>query len=508
MTHNEGHVDETPIAQGAGPADGAPSRRRMLKLAGAAAAGAAAAAAMRDGRASALDPNDVALNTTNAATASTVISYGGAAAPVNNIFTAQDALVSTGFPSAVGGIASGVRVQVGVHGFSAGTVAGVVGHAEGSNAVGVLAKGSGRANVLLTAEGAAGPARAAAHVAGEIVCDAAGDLWFCASGGSPGSWRKLAGVATAGAYHAIVPSRVHDSRVGTPAPGGALAVGNNRLVSLRDRRALDTGAVLTADIVPAGATAVTANVTVVDTVGSGFLTINPGGNLTVAAATINWTEAGQILNNGVNLTLSALREVTVIAGGVGDLLDAVRDRRHRLLPVSATPSSSAESSAWSSSSKEIAGVGGVTLRVNEAGDPANPVHRWGRRGPRPSSRWSSHPTPWPWPGSTPRPTWCGTDGHSDYGHAFQAFWERWGREITPATSVVILGDARNNYHQANAWVLDEVRKKARRLYWLNPEPRSYWDTGDSVASLYGAHCDGVFECRNLRQLEQFVAEVG
>ncbi len=100
------------------------------------------------------------------------------------------------------------------------------------------------------------------------------------------------------------------------------------------------------------------------------------------------------------------------------------------------------------------------------------------------------------------------DGHSDYGHAFQVFWERWGREITPRTSIVVLGDARNNYHAANAWVLDELRAKARRVYWLNPEPRSYWDTGDSVASLYGVHCDGVFECRNLRQLERFVAEVG
>jgi uncharacterized protein with von Willebrand factor type A (vWA) domain len=100
------------------------------------------------------------------------------------------------------------------------------------------------------------------------------------------------------------------------------------------------------------------------------------------------------------------------------------------------------------------------------------------------------------------------DGHSDYGHAFQAFWERWGREITTRTSVVVLGDARNNYHAANAWVLGELRKKARRLYWLNPEPRSYWDTGDSVASLYAVHCDGVFECRNLRQLERFVAEIG
>jgi uncharacterized protein with von Willebrand factor type A (vWA) domain len=46
------------------------------------------------------------------------------------------------------------------------------------------------------------------------------------------------------------------------------------------------------------------------------------------------------------------------------------------------------------------------------------------------------------------------------------------------------------------------------VYWLNPEPRSYWDTGDSIASVYAAHCDGVYECRNLRQLERFVAEVG
>ncbi len=100
------------------------------------------------------------------------------------------------------------------------------------------------------------------------------------------------------------------------------------------------------------------------------------------------------------------------------------------------------------------------------------------------------------------------DGHSDYGHALQAFWDRWGEEVTARTSVVVLGDARNNYHQANAAVLGDLRRRARRVYWLNPEPRSYWDTGDSIASLYGVHCDGVFECRNLRQLERFVAEVG
>ena len=100
------------------------------------------------------------------------------------------------------------------------------------------------------------------------------------------------------------------------------------------------------------------------------------------------------------------------------------------------------------------------------------------------------------------------DGHSDYGHAFETFWERWGKEITSKTSVVLLGDARNNYHASQAWVVNEMRKRARHVYWLNPEPRSYWDTGDSIVSEYGTHCDGVFECRNLKQLEKFVDVLG
>ena len=99
------------------------------------------------------------------------------------------------------------------------------------------------------------------------------------------------------------------------------------------------------------------------------------------------------------------------------------------------------------------------------------------------------------------------DGHSDYGHAFETFWERWGREITPKTTVMLLGDARNNYHASQAWVLKEIRQRARHVYWLNPEPRSYWDTGDSIVSEYSVHCDGAFECRNLRQLERFVEQL-
>jgi uncharacterized protein len=99
------------------------------------------------------------------------------------------------------------------------------------------------------------------------------------------------------------------------------------------------------------------------------------------------------------------------------------------------------------------------------------------------------------------------DGHSDYGHAFTVFWERWGEEITPRTSVLLLGDARNNYHASQSWVVQEIRHRARHVYWLNPEPHAYWGTGDSILGEYAVHCDAVFECRNLRQLEHFVSEL-
>ena len=99
------------------------------------------------------------------------------------------------------------------------------------------------------------------------------------------------------------------------------------------------------------------------------------------------------------------------------------------------------------------------------------------------------------------------DGHSDYGHALSVFWERWGEEITPRSSVLLLGDARNNYHASQAWIIQEIRHRARHVYWLNPEPRAYWGTGDSILGEYAVHCDNVFECRNLRQLEHFVTEL-
>jgi hypothetical protein len=99
------------------------------------------------------------------------------------------------------------------------------------------------------------------------------------------------------------------------------------------------------------------------------------------------------------------------------------------------------------------------------------------------------------------------DGHSDYGHALTEFHRRWGDQVNSRSSVMVLGDARNNYHASASWVLEDLQARARHVYWLNPEPRDYWGSGDSIVGEYAAHCDDVVECRTLRQLEHFVGNL-
>ncbi|MFT6390894.1 MAG: hypothetical protein ACJA14_000401, partial [Ilumatobacter sp.] len=72
------------------------------------------------------------------------------------------------------------------------------------------------------------------------------------------------------------------------------------------------------------------------------------------------------------------------------------------------------------------------------------------------------------------------DGHSDYGHAFEVWWNKYGKDVSSKSTVLFLGDARNNYHASQSWVVKEIQKKAKHVYWLNPEPKSYWNTGDSI----------------------------
>lgn len=97
------------------------------------------------------------------------------------------------------------------------------------------------------------------------------------------------------------------------------------------------------------------------------------------------------------------------------------------------------------------------------------------------------------------------DGHSDYGNSLGQFVDQHlDRVITPRSTVIITGDARTNYHDPNAEALRTIAGTAKAVFWLNPEPRRYWDTGDSVMGQYAPYCDEVHEVRTLRQLERFV----
>jgi uncharacterized protein with von Willebrand factor type A (vWA) domain len=99
------------------------------------------------------------------------------------------------------------------------------------------------------------------------------------------------------------------------------------------------------------------------------------------------------------------------------------------------------------------------------------------------------------------------DGQSWYGHALEQFWGEAGRDLSPRTTVLVLGDARNNYRTAGVEFLQRVRERVRKVYWLNPEPRGHWNTGDSIMSAFQPACDEVFEVRNLQQLEEFASRV-
>ncbi len=98
------------------------------------------------------------------------------------------------------------------------------------------------------------------------------------------------------------------------------------------------------------------------------------------------------------------------------------------------------------------------------------------------------------------------DGHSDYGHSFEVFAQKWPDAVTPKTSLLILGDARTNYRALSLPSLRSVVRHARRAYWLNPEPRQYWGSGDSASSSYGDVIP-MIECRNAAQLEEFVEQL-
>jgi hypothetical protein len=296
------------------------SRRGMLRLAGAAAAGVVVSTVASARPAAATTDENVVTGHINHATQQTRLIYGGA------INTTKGPDLTSGTPmldvnASLSPGADKIAIQ-----------------ATGTTPIQVIASGTAgvqslggefslasyltsKANIFLSPNNDfifAGPKtlprlRTDSHLVGEID-NVAGDLWMCVEAGTPGTWRKITGPAAAGAFHAISPARVYDSRSAAPTPG-QLGSGANRLVSVADQRNLNTGAVATANVVPVGASAVSVNVTIANTVDGGYLAVNPGGNTVVSASAINWTASGQAAANSIIVPINAARQVTVICGG-------------------------------------------------------------------------------------------------------------------------------------------------------------------------------------------------
>ncbi|WP_371656126.1 MULTISPECIES: VWA domain-containing protein [unclassified Streptomyces] len=100
----------------------------------------------------------------------------------------------------------------------------------------------------------------------------------------------------------------------------------------------------------------------------------------------------------------------------------------------------------------------------------------------------------------------GWHGSSDYGTSLGEFAERYLDAVGPRTAVFVLGDARTNMADPNLPALRRIAERARRVYWLNPEPASQWSTGDSAALAY-AQLVEMHVCRNAHQLGGLVAQL-
>jgi hypothetical protein len=294
------------------------SRRRLLRTlalgaAGAAAAGAAVAVG-DSGTAAAADGDPLLVGTTNAHTSATNVNYGGAtqAASFNiqsgDQTAANDGILNGLFANAgttLLGVASGNGNQnIGITGWSKKPLGtGVVGFTGGAGAYGGEFFG-GLAEVRLRPGGEAPITLTNAHAVGELYEDATGELWLCTAAGSPGTWRQIAGPTTAGAFHAISPRRVYDSR---EVPAGKLAPNEDRVLSVAN----STDGTL--DVVPPFATAVTLTFTVTGTEGTfGYVSVRPEGTPYQNTSSINWFGPDQNLATTVVTALGGDRQISVL----------------------------------------------------------------------------------------------------------------------------------------------------------------------------------------------------
>lgn len=280
------------------------SRRRLLKVAAVGIGAAGLAVTTHVEPALADDPNDLTMaqTKTNTTTTPTVLNTTGAATGAQVLFQSGNNYLATNsnYSAALAGWA----------GLSGTATVGVYGFSRQPGGAGLAAASNGGATLRLDSFYYSTAPTTGAYLRGDVV-SAADGVWQCVTAGTPGTWRKLAGSATAGAFHAITPHRVYDSRHSTRVPSGG-----TRTISIADGIS-GAGTVDAPNLVPAGATAISVNVTLTATMGGGYLTLYPAGVATPTASTINWSATGQSLANAVQLAVSTGRQITIFGGGVG-----------------------------------------------------------------------------------------------------------------------------------------------------------------------------------------------
>ena len=98
-------------------------------------------------------------------------------------------------------------------------------------------------------------------------------------------------------------------------------------------------------------------------------------------------------------------------------------------------------------------------------------------------------------------------GSTDYGQAFMDFEQIALDDVDHRTTVLILGDARSNYGDPRGDILKKIHARARRVVWLNPEPRTMWNSGDSEMRKLQPYCDKAVTCASLKDLERVVSDL-
>ncbi len=328
------------------------NRRGLLRLAGAAAVGAIGATAASAAPVAAetgytlggsTSVGDVVTQTLNGSVPGKngfqFATFGG---PANNVSSTPAVVAALAVDSAARRAIYGhsaVQFGIGVQGVTPGAVDGVGVQGEGMTGVrgvggqvGVAGSGDtavagagiriggefagGQANLRLGPLGSAPPARGDEHALGEVVVDADGALWFCAVGGRPGLWRKVAGPTTAGAFHALDPTMVYDSRLPAPTPG-RLRTGRSRTIDLEFARNTSTGAAGPFTAAPRQAAAAVLSIQIVDPIGTGELEVLRTGVRSQFSRQVVWETAGVDQVQQITTRVSPDAKVLVRSRGRG-----------------------------------------------------------------------------------------------------------------------------------------------------------------------------------------------